>query len=79
MLVLRDATESERSGLYIPDQGREKPHAGIIHAVGSLVEDKYIKAGKGEKCLFHVGVGFELDYEEVIYLVLTEDQIIAMP
>lgn len=79
VLVLRDETEIEVSGIYIPDQGRVKPHSGIIHAVGSLVEDMNIQKGKGKKCLFHAGIGFEIEYEETTYLVLGGHEIIAIP
>lgn len=79
VLILRDETESEISGLEIPSEGRVKPHSGIIHAAGSLVEDENIKASIGKKCLFHHGIGFEITYEEISYLVLSGHEIIALP
>lgn len=77
VLILRD--ESEDGILEIPEQGRTKPHSGTIHAVGSLVEDENIKVGIGKKCLFHQGIGFEITYEEISYLVLSGHEIIALP
>lgn len=79
VLILRDETETEDFGMEIPEQGRTKPHSGTIHAVGDLVEDENIKAGVGKKALFHKGVGQEIDYEDVIYLVLGGHEIIALP
>lgn len=79
VLVLRNETETEIGGMIIPTGGREKPHEGIIHAVGSRVEDQEIHAAIGQKCLFHAGIGFEIVYEEVIYLVLGGHEIIALP
>lgn len=79
VLILRDETESENSGMEIPNEGRVKPHSGTIHAVGSLVEDENIKVGIGQKCLFHQGIGFEITYEEISYLVLSGHEIIALP
>lgn len=82
VLVLRDETESEEFGLEIPSEGRTKPHSGTIHAVGSKVEDENIKASVGKKCLFHKGVGQEIEYEGVLYLVLfagEPGEIIAIP
>jgi co-chaperonin GroES (HSP10) len=79
VLILRDETETEIGGMIIPSGGREKPHEGTIHAVGSQVEDEEIRAAVGQKCLFHAGVGFEIDYEEQIYLVLGGHEIIAIP
>lgn len=77
VLILRD--EPEDGILEIPEQGRTKPHSGTIHVVGSLVDDENIKAGMGKKCLFHQGIGFEITYEEISYLVLSGHEIIALP
>lgn len=78
IFVIRDKTEAEKSGLLIPSVGREKPHQGSVLSVGSLVKDKEIKSGKGKKVLFHKGVGFEIDYEGQTYLVLNEQEVIAI-
>lgn len=79
VLVLRDETETQMGELWIPSEGREKPHQGTIHAVGSCVEDQDIKAGVGQRCLFHAGIGYEITYEDVVYLVLGGHEIIAIP
>lgn len=79
VLILRDKTQTEQSGFDIPAGGQEKPHEGKIHAVGSKVEDKEIQEAVGQKCLFHAGIGFEIVYEEEIYLVLGGHEIIALP
>ncbi len=79
VLILRDETETEIGGMIIPSGGREKPHEGTIHAVGSRVEDQEIQAAVGRKCLFHAGIGWEIIYEEVVYLVLGGHEIIALP
>lgn len=79
VLILRDETETELGGMILPSEGREKPHEGTIHAVGSCVEDEDIKGAVGEKCLFHAGIGWEIVYEEVVYLVLGGHEIIALP
>jgi co-chaperonin GroES (HSP10) len=79
VLVIRDETPAEKNGLIMPSSGRVKPHTGTITTAGALTKDQNIKAGKGKKVLFHPTVGFELEYEGQIYLVLTANQIIAMP
>lgn len=76
--VIRDKTEGEKAGLILPDSGREKPHQGLIVSVGQLVKDGNIKAGKGKKAVFHKGVGFEIDFEGQIYLILQEHEIIGI-
>lgn len=78
VFLIRDVVEKEKSGLIIPGQGREKPHRGKIISVGKLVRDPSIKAGKGKSALFHKGIGFEIDYEGQVYLVLRDDEIIGI-
>lgn len=79
VLVIRDPTETEKGGLIVPNQGRVKPHSGTVHAVGNLVRDREIKQAKGKKVLFHPTVGWEIDYEGQVYLVLQDREIIALP
>lgn len=79
VLLTRDETIAEKSGLIIPNAGRMKPHVGTIETVGALVKDQNIKGAKGKKALFHPTAGFELEYEGKIYVVLTSAQIIALP
>lgn len=78
VFVIRDKAETEKSGIFIPDQGREKPPRGTIFSVGDLVQDKKIKAAKNKKCLFFKGTGFSITHDGVEYQVLTSDQIIAI-
>lgn len=79
VLVLRDKTDRDSGGVILPTNSRVKPHSGTIHAIGSLVKDPVIKAGKGKKCLFHPTVGYEITFEEIVYLVLSGHEIIALP
>lgn len=79
VLIIRDPEDSEYGGMELPPDARTKPHSGTIHAVGSQVEDENIRSGVGKKCLFHQGIGFELVYEEIVYLVLGGHEIIALP
>jgi co-chaperonin GroES (HSP10) len=78
VFVIRDKAVAEKSGIIIPDQGREKPNQGTVFSVGDLIQDKTIKKAKNKKCLFFKGTGFHIEFEEVEYLVLTSDQIIAI-
>lgn len=78
VFIVRDKTASETGGLILPSAAREKPSEGTIFGVGNLVKDPDIKRGKGHKCLFHKGVGQELEYEGVDYLNLDAGHIIAV-
>lgn len=78
VFIVRDKAESEKMGLIIPGQGQEKPHQGTIFSIGDLVQDKKIKNGKGKKCLFFKGTGFDIEYESETYLVLEGERVIAV-
>jgi len=77
-LILRDETETEKNGLFIPDQGVEKPSRGKVVSVGDVVMDKNIKGGEGKIVIFHKGNGFDIDVDGITYLVLEAEKIIAV-
>lgn len=78
VFVTREKAESEKSGIIIPDQGREKPNEGTIISIGDLVQDKKIKGARNKRCLFFKGTGFTISYQGIEYLVLQAEQIIAI-
>lgn len=73
--IIRDKPKNEIAGAYIPSSGIEKQSRGTIYSVGDLVQDKRIKSGKGKTCIFHKGTGFEIEYENTTYLVLSGEDI----
>jgi co-chaperonin GroES (HSP10) len=78
LFVIRDKEEKEQGGLIIPGRERVKPHEGTVFSIGDLVGDKKIKGAKNKKCLFHKGVGFDVEYGGTTYLVLNSEHIIAI-
>ena len=78
VFIIRDEIEKEKAGMFIPGQGRVKPHRGEIFSIGGKVNDPDIKGGKGKKALFHKGVGQEIEIEGAVYLVLMEHEIIGI-
>lgn len=76
VFIIRDEVEKEKAGMFIPGQGREKPHTGKIISVGELTEDKKIKPDR--IAIFHKGIGFPIDIEDKTYLVLTGKEVIAV-
>lgn len=78
VFIQRDKTETEKSGLIIPTSGQVKQHIGTIVSVGNLVRDMKIKSGQGKKAMFHSTVGFNITHEEVEYVVLNGEEIIAI-
>lgn len=76
VLLQRDESKSETNGLIIPTSARQKMHIGTIISVGELSKDKKIKPGK--RAMFHQTVGFTIEHEGTEYLVLLDNEIIAV-
>jgi co-chaperonin GroES (HSP10) len=75
VLVVRDKSAENIGGLYIPDEAKKLMHRGVIKSVGSLCSDKTIK--EGVIGIFNKSAGFEITEDGVIYLVLTQMDIIS--
>jgi chaperonin GroES len=84
-VVVKPAAKEEvtKSGIVIPDTAKEKPQEGIVVAVGSgrLLDNGErapLDVREGDKVLFakYGGTEFKLDGAE--YLVLKENDILAI-
>ena len=84
--VLVKALESEsktKGGIVLPDTAKEKPQKGEIIAVGSgrLLEDgtkKSLEVKIGDKVLYGKYAGTEIKVEDQEYLILREEDILAI-
>jgi len=84
-VVIRRVEEGEtkRGGIIIPDTAKEKPQAGEVKAVGNgkLLENGErmppdVKAG--DRILFGKYSGSEVKIDGEEYLILKEDEILAV-
>ena len=84
-VVIKPAAKEEvtKSGIVLPDTAKEKPQEGTVIAVGSgrLLDNgdrAVIDVHEGDRVLFakYGGTEFKLDGEE--YLVLKENDILAI-
>lgn len=78
-----DSEEVSKGGIFIPDQAREKPVRGKVLATGHgrLNDDGTLTPlliQEGDVVIYSKGAGNEIKIEEEKYLVITEDQIIAV-
>ena len=73
--------ESIKGGIIIPDTAKEKPQEGEVIAVGAgkIEEGKRIPLDVkvGDRVLFGKYSGTEIKVEDVDYLILREDEILA--
>lgn len=78
-----EAQEKTKSGIIVPDSAREKPQEGKVIAVGTgrLLEEGGIKALEikpGDRVLYGKYSGTEVSLEGEEYLILKEEDILAV-
>ena len=78
-----EAQEKTKSGLVLPDSAKEKPQEGKVIAVGTgrLLDDGSVKAQEiknGDRVLYGKYAGSEVSLEGTDYLILREEDILAI-
>ncbi|TAL45147.1 MAG: co-chaperone GroES [Methylovulum sp.] len=78
-----DAQDKTKSGLVLPDSAKEKPQEGKVIAVGTgrLLDDGAVKSleiKNGDRVLYGKYSGTEVSIEGEDYLILKEDDILAV-
>ncbi|RFA32295.1 co-chaperone GroES [Virgibacillus dokdonensis] len=83
VIELVEQEEKTASGIVLPDSAQEKPQEGTVVAVGSgRVTEKGQKAAlevaEGDRIIFSKFAGTEVKYEGKEYLILRENDILAV-
>ncbi|MDR0956523.1 MAG: co-chaperone GroES [Endomicrobium sp.] len=78
-----ETKEVKKSGIIIPDTAKEKPQEGEIIAVGTgkKTEDGKVIAldvKVGDKVLFGKYSGTEIKFDDVDYLIMSQDDILGV-
>ncbi len=78
-----EAQEKTKSGIIVPDSAKEKPQEGKVVAVGTgrLLDDGAVKAleiKNGDRVLYGKYSGTEVSVEETDYLILKEEDVLAV-
>jgi len=78
-----DPQEKTKSGLVLPDTAKEKPQEAKVIAVGTgrLLDDGAVKAlevKNGDRVLYGKYSGTEVSIEGDDYLILREDEVLAI-
>lgn len=83
IIKLLEQEEVKKGGIIIPDTAKERPQEGEVVAVGKGKRDS--KGGriemdvkKGDRVLFGKYSGNEINIDDAKYLVVKEDEIIAI-
>ena len=75
----RFAAETKTSsGIIIPDTAKEKPQKGTVVAVGPGTKENPVTVKVGNKVLYGKYAGTELQLEGVDYLIMKENDILAI-
>ena len=84
-IVVKRKAEEERTagGLYIPESAKERPVEAEVVAVGNgkLLEDGTLRPlglKAGDKILFGKYAGTEIKLNDVEYLIMREDDVLAV-
>lgn len=84
VLVKRlEAEEKTKGGIVLPDTAKEKPQKGEVVSVGKgrILESgkvEPLEVKKGDKVLFGKYAGNEITYKDEEYLILKEEDILAI-
>lgn len=83
IIELVEQEETTASGIVLPDSAQEKPQEGKVVAVGSgRVSDNgeklALEVAEGNRIIFAKYAGTEVEYKGTEYLILREDDILAI-
>jgi chaperonin GroES len=82
ILKQQEAEEKTQSGIILPDSAKEKPQAAVVVAVGPGKEENghktVMQVKEGDKVIYSKYSGTEVKYEEEEYVIVNQNDIIAV-
>lgn len=72
------AETTTASGIIIPDTAKEKPQKGTVVAIGNGKKDQPLTVKVGDTVLYGKYSGTDLKFEGKDYLIMREDDILAI-
>ena len=79
VLIEPAAAETKTSsGIIIPDTAKEKPQKGTVVAVGPGTKENPITVKVGDQVLYGKYAGTELQHEGKDYLIMKENDLLAI-
>lgn len=83
LIEILDTEEKTKGGIIIPDTAKEKPQEGKVVAAGTgrILEDgtkKPLEVKKGDKVLFNKYGTIDISIDGEDYLILREEDILAI-
>lgn len=79
VIIKQSGAETKtESGIIIPDTAQEKPQKGEVVSVGKGTKDNPMTVKKGDIILYGKYAGTELKHEGVDYIIMKENEILAI-
>ena len=82
VLKIIEAEETTKSGILLASSSKEKPHIARVVAVGpgGTVDGKEVKmqVKVGDRVIFSKYAGTEVKYEDEDYIIVRQDDILAV-
>ncbi|HHY75061.1 MAG TPA: co-chaperone GroES [Bacillus bacterium] len=83
VIELVEAEEKTASGIVLPDTAKEKPQEGRVVAVGTgrvldSGEKVALEVKEGDRIIFSKYAGTEVKYEGKEYLIIRENDVLAI-
>ena len=78
LILPNPAEEKTAGGLIIPDTAKEKPLAGKVVAVGPGTSEVKMEVKEGDQVLYGNYCGVSTDAHEVDYLIMKQNDILAI-
>jgi len=72
------AEQKTASGIIIPDSAKEKPLKGEVLAVGKGTKDEEMVVAVGDSVLYGKYAGTELEWDGEKYLIMRQNDILAI-
>ena len=72
------AEEKSAGGIIIPDTAKEKPQRGVVLAAGTGKKDEPVTVKVGDNVLYGKYAGTDLKFDGKDYLIMREDDILAI-
>ena len=74
----QEAQTKTASGIYSPDTAKEKPQQGKVIAIGPGKKDEPMEVKVGDLVLYGKYAGTEVSLEEKKYLIVKQQDILAI-
>lgn len=72
------AEETTIAGIIIPDSAKEKPLRGTVLAAGEGTKDEKMQVKEGDQVLYGKYAGQEIQVDGVDYLIMKQNDILAI-